>query len=115
MLSNLFSFLSGPTQYENLSGQDFAERVKNDPKAVVVDVRSVMEFKSGRLPGAKNIDVSDPRFLEKFEALGKDKHFYLYCRSGARSASACSLLARHGFENLVNMSGGVMMYRGKLV
>ena len=28
MLNNLFSFLSGPTHYENLSGQDFVERVK---------------------------------------------------------------------------------------
>ena len=88
MLNNLFSF-SGPTHYENL-GAGFRRARENDPKAVVVDVRSVMEFKSGRLPGAKEYRHLRPAFPRKFEALGKDKHFYLYCRSGARSASACS-------------------------
>ena len=38
----------------------------------------------------------------------KDKAYYIYCRSGARSAQACQLLDQLGVEATYNLQGGIL-------
>ena len=40
----------------------------------------------------------------------KDKPIICSCRSGQRSAQACSMLKKHGFENVYNLRGGMMAW-----
>lgn len=61
---------------------------------VLLDVRSAAEFAGGHLRGATN--VAHTRLLERLEALPSAATFLVYCRSGARAASAAALLERHG-------------------
>jgi phage shock protein E len=64
--------------------------------ARLVDVRSSGEFGSGHLPGAVNIPVGElPARLNEVGA--RERPVVVYCRSGARSASAAGLLRRAGF------------------
>jgi len=70
--------------------------------ALLVDVRSREEFDGGHLPGAKNlpVDVLAGRTRE----LGpKDRPVVVYCRSGARSGRAASLLRAAGFKKVLNL------------
>jgi rhodanese-related sulfurtransferase len=39
----------------------------------------------------------------------KDRHILVNCRSGARSARACSLLQRHGYD-VTNLAGGILAW-----
>ncbi len=66
-----------------------------DGGALLLDVRTPAEYSTGHLPGALNVPLGDlPRRVEK---LAKDKPVVVYCRSGARSASARRFLERAGF------------------
>jgi len=70
--------------------------------ARLVDVRTPQEFSEGHLEGAVNIPVRD--IEARLGELGdKQGSIVLYCRSGARSAKAKTLLESHGFTRVVNL------------
>jgi hydroxyacylglutathione hydrolase len=69
-----------------------------------VDVRGESEFKAGHIKGAENIFVGT--LSENLSKLKKDKLIVIQCQSGDRTAIAYSLLAKHGFKNVKNYSGG---------
>lgn len=48
--------------------------------------------------------------LDDFEDL-KDKEIIFYCRSGNRSGQACMMAERMGFNNAVNLTGGMLQWR----
>ncbi|RMG95386.1 MAG: rhodanese-like domain-containing protein [Deltaproteobacteria bacterium] len=73
-----------------------------DEGALLVDVRTPAEFAAGHVEGAKNIPVQE--LPQRLRELGDpSRPVVLYCRSGARSASAARLLAQHGFTKVVDV------------
>lgn len=69
----------------------------------IVDVRTADEFGADHVQGAMNIDVLDAKFEEKLKALDKSKSYAVYCRSGARSEKAKTLMTKLGFTKVVNL------------
>lgn len=68
--------------------------------AFLVDVRSKSEFASGSVNGAVNIPVDQiQNQINKFK---NKKNIVVFCRSGARSSQAKSILERNGIENVYN-------------
>jgi rhodanese-related sulfurtransferase len=92
--------------YTDLDGKSFKEKFQSEKNAVLLDVRTAGEFNSGKVQGAKNIDIMSGGFEAKVDALDKTKIYFIYCRSGARSASACNIMASKGFE-VYNLRGGI--------
>ncbi len=70
----------------------------------VIDVRTVAEVESGKIPGAMNIVFSDG-FAESMKEFDKKKPVILYCQSGGRSTMASTQLVNAGFINVYNYSG----------
>lgn len=68
-----------------------------------LDVRRASEFEAGHLPGAKN--VSHTRLAARLAEIPRDRPVLVNCKSGGRSARACSLLERNGLK-AVNLEGG---------
>jgi rhodanese-related sulfurtransferase len=99
--------------FQNLSSQEFQLKLTTNPEAVVLDVRTPSEFLSGTLPNAININVMDSSFSQKLSRLDKTKSYFVYCRSGGRSAQACSLMASQGFE-VHNLAGGIANWTGEI-
>lgn len=92
MLKNMFS--------QNGS-ENLAEIINNN--AFLVDVRSPMEFNSDKVKGSVNIPLDQiQNHLAKFK--GKN-NIVVFCRSGARSSQAKSILERNGIENVTNGGG----------
>ncbi|RZL40638.1 MAG: rhodanese-like domain-containing protein, partial [Pedobacter sp.] len=52
-------------------------------------------------------------FIYELEELDKNKNYYVYCKAGARSQQACSIMNELGFENAFNLMGGFMNWEGK--
>ena len=98
---------AGKAGHQNLTPAQFAEGLRQ-PGAVLVDVRRPEEYGQGHLPGAVNIEVTAPDFAQRVAALDKSAPTYLYCRSGARSATAAGLLAQAGFTHVHHLLGGVL-------
>src|SRR5690606_39793176 len=99
-------FKSAPKNYENLDGKAFKTKFQNAPKAELLDVRTAGEFASGTIKGAKNLDVTTGQFQNALGSLNKDTFYFVFCRSGSRSASACELMSAQGFK-CYNLAGGV--------
>ncbi len=78
------------------------EPVALDADTVVIDVRTPAEFASGHLDGAVNIDVQSPDFEALVSQLDPAGSYYVYCRSGNRSAQAIDRMAGLGFTDLTN-------------
>jgi len=71
-----------------------------DEGAFLVDVRTPGEFASGHVKGSVNIPLdSITHQLAKFK---NKKNIIVFCRSGARSSQAKSILVQNGFTNVVN-------------
>ncbi|GAA4004228.1 hypothetical protein GCM10022408_14920 [Hymenobacter fastidiosus] len=107
-----FTKSSAPA-FQNLTPAQFAEG-RQQPGAVLLDVRRPDEFAAGHLPGAFNLDVTASDFGPRVAALDKTRPTYVYCRSGARSASAAGQLATAGFAQVANLLGGVLDWPGAL-
>ena len=100
----------------DLSQNDWAKALVENPEAVVLDVRTKDEFESGHIPNALNIDLHlGPGFIDKVNVLDKNKFYYVYCRSGARSAQAVQLMRDLGFSETYNLIGGILEWEGQKV
>lgn len=74
-----------------------------------IDVRTPAEFKAGHIKKFKNIPLNElPNRLNELKA---DQDIYLICQSGMRSSRAADLLKKNGFEQVVNVRGGMNNYR----
>lgn len=99
----------------NLSQNDWWEKFLSTEDAVILDVRTDEEVISGKIPQSINIDIYKGQgFIYKIEELDKDKTYFVYCRSGARSAQACSIMNQLGFEHTYNLEGGIMQWEGPI-
>ena len=80
--------------------------------AVLLDVRTPAEYRSGHIPGSKNMPL---QAIDKVASVAenKDTALYVYCQSGARSRQAAGLLKQMGYTN-VNNIGGIAAYAGKV-
>lgn len=72
---------------------------------VIIDVRTPAEFAAGHLEGATNIDIEAADFATKIGKLDKAKSYFVYCRSGNRSAQAITKMKAAGFTHLVDGGG----------
>jgi len=83
-----------------------AVRLMNQ-EAIVVDVRLDGEFKAGHIQDAINIPLgaieSRLREIEKH----KENTIIVTCQTGNRSLRGAQLLKKHGFGNVLNLSGGI--------
>lgn len=100
----------------DLTQEDWISQYEADENALILDVRTEDECNNGIIPNAINIDIyKGEEFIEKLEALDKSKNYYVYCRSGSRSAKACEVMDSLGFENAYNLEGGIIDWDGEIV
>ncbi|NND15604.1 MAG: rhodanese-like domain-containing protein [Eudoraea sp.] len=99
----------------DIDKEAWADGIKTDKDAVILDVRTQEEIDEGHIPGALINDIYLRQgFLDKLETLDKDKNYYVYCRSGSRSEQACAVMYSLGFKNTYNLPGGIIEWKGEI-
>lgn len=88
------------------------EEYKATPGAVLLDVRTISEYREGHIPGSKNVPLQEIGRVSA-AAGGKDTPLFVYCHSGARSRQAVDALRRMGYLQVKNI-GGISAYTGKV-
>ena len=88
------------------------ENIITQNDIAVIDVREEDEFASGHIKQAKNIPLS--KLAIQLAKIPKDQDVYLICQSGMRSQRAYSHLKKSGYDNVKNVRGGMMAWRGTL-
>lgn len=101
---------------ENLSQEEWVSQLEKDNNAVIIDVRTDNEVADGIIANAIHLDIYKRQdFIDKIEALDKNKNYYVYCRSGNRSGQACNIMSELGFSKAYNLEGGILEWEGDLV
>ena len=99
----------GPTKgsgMQEISTDELAAKLEQE-SAVLVDVREPDEFEGGRIPGARNIPMS-----QLSDALGdfdRAVPIHLVCATGNRSGVMTEVLVDAGFDAL-NVAGGTVAW-----
>ncbi|MBI2831023.1 MAG: rhodanese-like domain-containing protein [Chloroflexi bacterium] len=87
------------------------QKNKGNADFVVLDVRTLVEFATGHVEGAIEIDYYAPDFRDKLNALDKNKTYLVYCQSGHRSRNASDLMQELGFSKGYNIVGGILQWK----
>lgn len=101
--------------FKEVNAREFKSMVADDKDAVLIDVRTPEECDGGMIPNSINIDLMSAEFMDQVLELDRHKNYYMICRSGGRSATACGAMANNGFKSLVNLMGGMMSWDGEVV
>ncbi len=72
-----------------------------DQGALVVDVRTPMEWAEGHAEGSLLMPLQE--FGERFRELPRDRPLLMVCRSGARSQTATDFLRQQGYPEVHNL------------
>ena len=93
--------------FESVTPKQAETLILNDDNVTLLDVRTIDEYKSGHIRGAKLIPLDKLETnLDKLNT-DKTKKIVVYCRSGNRSVAASRILERHGFVPL-NVKQGMV-------
>jgi rhodanese-related sulfurtransferase len=93
-----------------LSPEAFRDKVNSSEDIVLIDVRTLEETADGVIPGYKVIDFKAPDFSDRVASLDKEADYYLYCKSGVRSAKAAEVMAGMGFKKVHTLEGGLQAW-----
>lgn len=109
----MFRIFNRAKPYLDLSSDAFAAEIEKNKDTVIVDVRTPMEYRIGKIPGAINMDITRGDFESWVAELDKDKTYLIYCRGGNRSIAACMIFGSNGLRSC-NLKGGVHTWKGQM-
>jgi molybdopterin/thiamine biosynthesis adenylyltransferase/rhodanese-related sulfurtransferase len=91
---------------QTITAAELKERLDSDDlNALLIDVREKEEWDIAHIPQAKLVPLQTiPTYAPN---LPKDTQIIIHCKAGMRSAKACEYLSSIGFENVVNVTGGM--------
>jgi len=90
---------------ESISAETFADRLREQPSAFVIDVRKPAEFEPEHVEGAENLPLDT--LNEHLSQIPRNEPVYVHCAGGYRSMVANSILKARGFDQIVNVDGGM--------
>jgi rhodanese-related sulfurtransferase len=90
-----------------------ATQLINREDALLLDVRDAAAYAQGHIINARNIPMSqlEERAGELGKQKGKTKPVIVHCENGVRSQAGMTLLAKHGFEKVFTLAGGVSAWK----
>lgn len=91
----------------NLSPEEAYRLLQNDPRVLIVDVRQPVETRSGSVPGAVLIPLTE--IGRRMEELPRDRPILTICRSSHRSPIAARRLKQAGYD-VTNVLGGTIAW-----
>jgi rhodanese-related sulfurtransferase len=96
---------------ENISAAELKKRIDSGETLNIVDVREPHEHEEFNIGGIL-VPLGEIRAMQvdELEDL-KDQEVIVYCRSGGRSGQAAMILETMGFQNVKNLTGGMLAWQ----
>ncbi len=74
----------------------------------VIDVRETWELAISQLRFARQIRMIE--ILSRLDEIPHDIPVVILCRSGSRSERTVEMLQLHGYDNILNLDGGILAW-----
>jgi rhodanese-related sulfurtransferase len=95
---------------DQLNALELQAKMVADSTLFIIDVRTPGEYQhDGHIPGSRLVPLSV--LPVRMQEIPKDRTIVCVCRSGARSYTACELLQKKGYQNVYNLSGGMIGWK----
>lgn len=107
----IFTPEAGPGGIPEIAPETLNE---NLGKARLIDVRTPAEFTGdlGHIPGAELVELG-PELMKWLETSDKKQEVVFVCKSGGRSGQATMASRQMGFENTINLRGGMLQWNAR--
>ena len=92
----------------DISVRRLEEMRKTGEEHTLLDIREEEELAISSIEGALHIPMNT--LPENLDQLTKDHPIVVMCHVGGRSAQVCDWLNSNGFENAVNLEGGIFAW-----
>ncbi len=94
------------SRVRELSLEEAQARLKQNPKAVLLDVREDHDWQAGHAADAHHLGRGIlERDLERLHS-DPDTEIIMYCGGGFRSVLACDAAQKMGYRNVFSLAGG---------
>jgi rhodanese-related sulfurtransferase len=100
--------LSQKNRMKQISPPELKKKIDREADILLIDIREDWERDAFNI-GGLHIPMAD--IPARLSEIPKDKEVVLYCEKGIRSTIAIQRLETLGFENLVNLSGGMSAWK----
>ena len=91
---------------KEIDSYELQTRLSKGDALLLLDIRSAGELAQGVLPDAEHLPMH--MIPVRMDDLPTDRDVVLYCHSGARSYHACVYLGQRGYDNVINLRGGIL-------
>lgn len=88
-----------------ITAEDAKKKMDEDKSIILVDVRTKEEFNEEHIENAVLLTLDTLNAMAPSVIPDKNATYYIYCRSGNRSAIAASELVIMGYMNIYDMGG----------
>jgi rhodanese-related sulfurtransferase len=92
---------------KHITASELKQRIEAGENIKIIDVREPAEYAESNMGGIllplghiANMQLDD---IEDY----KNEELIIHCKGGTRSMQACLILEQAGFNNLVNLTGGI--------
>ena len=98
--------------FTKISAKEAAMRLNTGEAALVLDVRTPVEFSEVHATAAVNVplDRLEPEALVESGQARREESVYVLCRSGQRACKAADKLAAAGFSKVAVVEGGTLAW-----
>ncbi|HBV05620.1 MAG TPA: NADH oxidase [Gemmatimonadetes bacterium] len=93
---------------------ELKERLDSGDILTLVDVREYHEAEIADLPDYDQLRIPTGEFQGRAGEVAADADVVVYCRSGGRSAWAAAILMQMGYDQVLNLKGGVLGWRAEV-
>lgn len=91
--------------------EEFEKAITKD-SVQILDVRTPEEYTSGHIKNTLLANWNDKaEFSRSLAFVDKNKPVYIYCLAGGRSAAAAKEMRSIGYENVVELTGGINAWK----
>ena len=94
-----------------LSVKDLKQRIDAGENVFILDVREPYEYQIAQI-GGKLIPQND--VPQRLAEIPRDREIVVQCRSGARSQKIAEFLKQSGYQQVVNLAGGILAWSDEI-
>ena len=92
--------------------ESFYSKIKEQPKAQIIDARGPEEFAINHINGAVNFNLESKNYEQFVAQLDKSKPVFIYSIGAGRSAQLAKELSKKGFSDVYILQGGIAAWIG---
>jgi hydroxyacylglutathione hydrolase len=94
---------------DRITALELPEELEGPKHPVVLDVRSELEWRFGHVDGSHNVPLT--RLPDRLSEVSRER-VVVTCQTGYRSSIAASVLKEQGFEEIIDLVGGMTAWQG---